>query len=93
MTPDEPQSDAAQPANPASADRRLYIPDAHWLVRVMTGVERVYCFQQAPGEEYYHLIVPGEIYVQSGTEKLCLNCALRRGVVTANRLFWQVRET
>ena len=59
----------------------------------MTGVEREYCFQQTPGRDDYHLIVPGEIYLQSGTQKLCLTCALRRGIVTTNRLFWQVRES
>jgi hypothetical protein len=79
--------------SPPAADLRMYVPDhQRWTVRIMSGVEREYCYQQAPGQNYYHLIVPGEIYVQCGTEKLCLNCALRRGVVTLDRHFWQKRR-
>jgi len=77
--------------DPPAPDLRLYVPESdRWQVRIMTGVEREYCFQQAPGQDYYHLLVPGEIYLQLGTEKLCLNCALRRGVATLDRLYWQV---
>lgn len=73
-------------------DQRLYLPEHdRFRVRIMTGVEREYCFQKSPGQDYYHLIVPGELYVDSGDEKLCLNCALRRGIMTPDRLFWQRR--
>lgn len=80
------------PASPAEApaDQRVYLPDhERFQVRIMSGVEREYCFQKAPGQDHYHLIVPGELYVDSGDERLCFNCALRRGVLTVDRLFWQ----
>jgi hypothetical protein len=87
MSDSEPQPPAA-----AEPDHRLYLPvHQEWTVQVLTGADKQYCYQQAPGEDYFHMIVPGEIYVQSGDTKLCLNCALRRGAVTANRLFWQDR--
>ena len=86
----------AQPAATSSAtsgdDLRLYLPEyERYHMRVMVGADRTYCYQRAPGQDYYHLIVPGELYVDSGDEKLCLNCALRRGVLTVDRLFWQKR--
>lgn len=86
--PDSPPQD-----RPASPDLRLYVPDALlWTVRVLTKTDRQYCHQHAPGEDYFHLIAPGEIYVEGDEEKLCLNCAFRRGIITQDRLFWQRRE-
>lgn len=79
------------PSSPPS-DRRLYLPvHQEWSIEVLSGAQKQYCYQQSPGEDHFHMIVPGEIYVQGGDIKLCLNCALRRGAVTENRLFWQNR--
>ncbi|MCA9054607.1 MAG: hypothetical protein KDA75_12270 [Planctomycetaceae bacterium] len=90
----EPTANTPDPPTAATAeDRRLYVPDhERYRVRIMTGAERSYCYQRTPGQDYYHLIVPGEIYLDGGEEKLCLNCALRRGVTTIDRLFWQKRS-
>ena len=44
-----------------------------------------------PGEDYFHLLQNGEIYVQRGTEKYCLNCALKMHVLSEDRLHWQHR--
>ncbi len=87
-TSDEP----AQPAVDEAPDARLYIPDpSSWEARVKYDSEKVYCYQKNPGENYFHLILAGEIYLVSGNEKLCLRCALRRGVATQDRLHWQHR--
>ncbi|MBI1345027.1 hypothetical protein GC163_01920 [bacterium] len=73
-------------------DVRLYAPDSEdWTAHIKNDSEKIYCYQKNPGEDYFHLIVNGELYLASGTEKLCLRCALRRGVVTTDRLFWQHR--
>lgn len=70
-------------------DRRLYLPlSDDWQVRVHKGI-RAYCSYQNPNESWFHLIVDGELYLQSGDEKICLNCALRHGVLTTDRLHWQ----
>lgn len=83
----------AEPEQPEHDDQRLYVPEhLRWTVRVLAGDEREYCHQHAPGQDYFHLIVPGEIYVEGDDEKLCLNCALRRNVITTDRLFWQRSE-
>ena len=81
-----------QPAELPCEDMRLYVPDAEMhQVQLMRGGEREYCFAQNPGEDFFHLLVAGEVYIQYGDEKYCLNCAMRRGMITADRLFWQRR--
>lgn len=82
--PDE----APQPNPPA--DARLYVPKPDgWEVHIKNGWTKEYCFMQNPGEEYFHLLMHGEIYVQHGHDKYCLNCALRHGMITTDRLNWQ----
>ena len=72
------------------ADRRLYVPQAQdWLVRVKPGFEREYCHAKTPGEDHYHLLMGGEVIVENGEQRYCLNCAARLGLVTADRLYWQ----
>lgn len=87
------QSDGIQQPtiDPASAniDRRLYLPAPEgWQVRIKSG-PREYCYYQKPGEDWFHTLIDGELYLQNGEENVCLNCAHRRGVLVDNRLFWQ----
>ena len=35
----------------------------------------------APGQDHYHRLLDGEIYLQHGDEKLCLPCADRQGIL------------
>ena len=89
--------DSSEPeqSQPASADDlRIYVPRPEgWEIHIMTGGDREYCYLKHPGEDYFHLIVPGEVYLQRGEEKYCLNCARRIHVVTTDRLFWQRRTS
>lgn len=74
-------------------DCRLYVPDQDGiLVGVSKAGDRVYCFGKNPGEDYYHSILEGEIYLQRGKEVFCLRCALRQEFVTTDRLYWQHRR-
>jgi hypothetical protein len=74
----------------AGEDIRLYLPFPEgWQARVKHGWEKEYCFQKNPGEDYFHLILNGEIYLENGDERYCLNCAFRRGVINHDRLNWQ----
>ncbi len=71
-------------------DLRLYAPDPGELrAELKQSWERDYCFAHNPGEEFFHLIMSGEVYVQRGDEKYCLNCAVRRGLLTTDRMNWQ----
>lgn len=71
-------------------DCRLYVPQAEeWQAHIKQGWEKMYCYAKNPGEDYFHLIMGGEIYLQKGDEVLCLRCAARQGIVTTDRLYWQ----
>lgn len=71
-------------------DERLYVPySTGWSAHIKHsgGTER--CFAQHPGQDYFHLLIAGEIYLENGGERFCLNCAIRRGIVNRNRMFWK----
>lgn len=71
-------------------DIRLYLAQPEgWSAHVKQTWEKEYCFQKNPGEDHFHLIMQGEIYLQHDEEKYCLQCALRRGTLTSDRLRWQ----
>jgi hypothetical protein len=79
-----------QPASPG--DVRLYLPYPEgWEARIKQTWEKEYCYAQNPGEDWFHLLVRGEIYVARGNEKYCLNCARRQAIVSTDRLHWQHR--
>jgi hypothetical protein len=80
---------SSEPEQP-SFDRRVYIPDHEgWIARIKVGWDNDYCFGKNPGQDYYHLLLNGEIYVQRDQEKFCLNCAVRMGFLSTDRLYWQ----
>lgn len=72
------------------SEARFYLP-AHegWTAAIKQDWSKEYCFMQMPGEDHFHLLLCGEIYLQRGTERYCLNCALRHGYATRERTFWQ----
>jgi len=71
-------------------DNRLFVPQHEgWKGHVKPNSVKEYCYYKNPGEDYFHLLVLGEIYLARGDEKCCLNCAIRHGVVTRDRLHWQ----
>ena len=73
-------------------DSRLYIPDNQdWGVEIKRDSDRIYCYAKSPGQDWFHLILNGEIYVTRQHERYCLSCALRMGFLTQDRLFWQHR--
>lgn len=60
---------------------RLFIHESGWRVEIKRGSDRVFCHMIAPGEDYHHRLLDGEIYLLHGDERVCLNCAGRRGLV------------
>ena len=74
------------------ADSRLYVPNQEdWGVEIKRDSDRIYCYAKQPGQDWFHLILNGEIYVTRQHERYCLSCALRMGFLTQDRLFWQHR--
>jgi hypothetical protein len=73
-------------------DCRLYVPEAdNWQAHILKSWDKVYCFGKNPGEDFHHAILHGEVYLKGGDEVYCLRCALRDGIATQDRLFWQNR--
>jgi hypothetical protein len=64
-----------------SATTRLFLREPGWRVMHKSGSEKEFCYMTAPGQDYYHRLLDGEIHVQRGDEKLCLICADRRGLL------------
>ena len=76
--------------NSGSKDIRLYVPNNDgWSAEVKQNSTKEYCYYKNPGEDYFHLLVLGEVFLVRNNEKCCLSCALRHEVVTSNRLHWQ----
>ena len=85
------ESTAATPVDPIP-DTRLYVADHEdWDVHIKRDSERLFCYSKHPGEDWFHLLLNGEIYVSRQHEKYCLRCAQRMGFLTEDRLFWQHR--
>ena len=69
---------------------RLYVAQrVGWEAHIKRTAEKEYCYLQSSGDEHFHLLMGGEIYLQRGDEKFCLDCALRHGYITTDRLHWQ----
>lgn len=90
--PAAPWPPEAEPPIDTTPDVRLYVCEPEsWQARLKYDSERVYCYSKTPGQDFFHLILNGEIYLQRDHEKLCLQCALRQEVATLDRLHWQHR--
>jgi hypothetical protein len=63
--------------------RALFLHDLGWRVDSKRDSLSEYCYVRAPGDEHYHRLHQGEIIVVNELEKLCIACAVRRGLVTA----------
>jgi hypothetical protein len=76
--------DHARPSAPllGSNPRRLFLNDKDWHVAMKLDSEREFCYMMAPGQDYYHRLRDGEIYLARADEKLCLACAERRGLLS-----------
>ena len=76
-----PEDQEASPA-PKPAAQRVFIHEPGWRVGLKIGSIREFCYMMAPGQDYYHRLLDGEIYVYHGDERLCLACADRRGLLS-----------
>jgi hypothetical protein len=71
--PDGPVREAVVP--------RVFVREPGWRVAVKVGSERTFCYFIAPGEDYYHRLADGEVYLQRGDVKICLACADRHALL------------
>lgn len=67
----------------AVAASRMYLAEPGWRIGVKSGSDREFCYMIAPGQDFYHRLLDGEIFLHRHDEKLCLACASRRGLLVA----------
>ena len=65
------RSEGDMPAEGDAIPRRLYLKEPGWRVAQKTDSEKSYCYMMAPGQDYYHRLLDGEIYFYHGPERLC----------------------
>jgi hypothetical protein len=61
---------------------RLFLHEPGWRVSLKVGSERDFCYAMAPGEDHYHRMLDGEVFLHNLEERLCLACAERRGLLS-----------
>ncbi len=67
----------------AASSSRMYLAEPGWRIGVKAGNDREFCYMRMPGQDFYHRLLDGEIFLQRDAEKLCLACASRRGLLVA----------
>jgi hypothetical protein len=65
----------------SSPPRRLFLHEPGWTIGLKVGSEKAFCYMMNPGQDYYHRILDGEIYLYNDDERLCFGCAERRGLI------------
>jgi hypothetical protein len=60
---------------------RLFLREMGWTFATKNGAEREYCYAMFPGQDFYHRLMDGELYLQGVEERLCIPCAARRGLI------------
>jgi hypothetical protein len=78
---DAPVDDTQNPAAAPLRPRRLFVAEPGWSVSVKTSSSREFCHTMAPGQDYYHRLLTGEVFVMRNEEHLCIACATRRGLL------------
>ena len=61
---------------------RLFLHEPGWKVALKVGSDREFCYAMSPGQDYYHRLLDGEVYLLGTEERLCLACAERRGLLS-----------
>jgi hypothetical protein len=82
-----PESDddphGPEPSSARSADfHRMFLHEPGWQVALKVGSVREFCYVIAPGDDHYHRLLDGEIFLFSSEERICCACAERRGLLS-----------
>jgi hypothetical protein len=83
MSTHDKSSTTSNPARPSyEQPARLYVHEPGWRISIKRGSDREFCHVMAPDQDYYHRLVDGEIYLHQADERICLGCAVRRGIIS-----------
>jgi hypothetical protein len=61
----------------------MFLSEPGWRIGVKHGSDREFCYMMMPGQDFYHRLLDGEIFLHRQDEKICLACASRRGLLVA----------
>ncbi len=83
MNPDPRSMPSAQLETEDDTPRhsRLFLLESGWRISIKTDSQRAFCFMMAPGQDFYHGLLDGEIFIQRGEQRFCIACAIRRGLI------------
>lgn len=70
------------PTDEAPPFPRIFIFEPGWAITRKRSSDREFCYMMSPGQDYYHRLLDGEVYLVRGDEKVCFPCASRRGLLT-----------
>jgi len=71
----------AEDQDDTTSQSRLFLLESGWRVGIKTDSQRAFCFMMAPGQDFYHSLLDGEIFLHRGEQRFCMACAVRRGLV------------
>jgi len=71
----------AEDTDDRTSPSRLFLFESGWRISIKTDSQRAYCYMMAPGQDYYHGLLDGEVFLQRGEQRYCMACAIRRGLV------------
>ena len=54
----------------------MFLAEPGWRIGVKAGSDREFCYMMTPGQDFYHRLLDGEIFLHRHEEKLCLACAI-----------------
>jgi hypothetical protein len=82
----QPPGFSDQPSLPTQSEeveqpRRMFLFESGWRIGIKSGSSREFCYMMHPGQDFYHRLLDGEIFLVRAEERLCLACALRRGLI------------
>lgn len=78
-----PEEDERADDREAVSSSRMYLAEPGWRIGVKAGSDREFCYMMMPGQDFYHRLLDGEIFLHRHDEKLCLACASRRGLLVS----------
>ncbi len=77
----QPPDEQSDDDRDAFTSRRMFLAEPGWRIGVKTGSDREFCYMMLPGQDFYHRLLDGEVFLHRNEEKLCLACATRRGLL------------
>jgi hypothetical protein len=78
----DPEARKASQVAATTPPRRIFLHEPGWTIGLKVGSDKAFCYMMNPGQDYYHRILDGEIYLYNDDERLCFACAQRRGLIS-----------